>query len=855
MKERDDVMLTPEQARAATAPGSVAVVAGAGTGKTHMLAHRYLYHLKQGFSPLEVVATTFTERAAAELRARIRTEVASDLPNRPEILAELEAAQIGTLHSLAARICRDHPEAANVPPDFTVTDDVESAVSFAEQFTVALAALPTRLFEMIPYSLLKTTLEALLESPLLAEAALNCDWDRWPELIEAARAKALSDLTTRSTWQDARVTVEGHQGAEDDKLEVARQHALRALKALDEGDGEGAAEAFTAVNLQGGKKANWPDIEVFAIKSVLKTLREDIKEAAKSGLLALRLGPVDDDLRAMLPAVREAFSLLQGHLREVKHRDRKLDFSDLETHALKALESASVRAHYRKRWRAFLVDEFQDTNPVQADLLAKLCEGATLTLVGDEKQAIYGFRGAEASIFRDFRRTVTTSGGEEVPLTLSFRTHAALLTTVNELFKSAQGDTYQALTAHRTSAPHSAPHAEGFVVSLPDDVKATKPFRQVTEARALGKRIRHLIDAEVPVFDKALKAHRPVRAGDIAVLTRTWKALDVYSEVFPAVGVPALHAGGGSLLDTREAKDGYALLRFLADPSDEIALFAVLRSPHFAVDDATLFELSRSKSGDISWWDAVQSSNKALLERAKDVLSDLIALNLLESPSRLLQFADRETGYSAVLSNLPGAQRRMADWRGFTNLVRTLEVGLGDVFSVVRKLRRLVQAEAKVPRPPLQGLDAVSLMTIHGAKGLEWPVVVVADLDYRPGNQLPHALFDPQVGLGLKLDDEAGLRQETALYTLLKHRRQQAEQEELVRLIYVALTRARDRLILSATEARGDAYHLLSEGLDRLGISLDVVVYDPRTATYPTPPTPNAGSEMPLLLLEAVTAG
>jgi len=216
------VNLTPDQARAVNAESSVAVVAGAGTGKTHMLAGRYLHHLRAGLSPLAVVAVTFTDKAAAELRARIRTEVARHLPHHPDALTELEAAQISTLHALAARICREHPEEAGVPPDFAVLEELESAIWQAERLEEALATLPESTFERLPYARLVEVLKALLAEPLLAAAALARTPASWRELVQDARRQAQRQVLSDPAWVAAGSSLTRLSGPADDKGEIAR---------------------------------------------------------------------------------------------------------------------------------------------------------------------------------------------------------------------------------------------------------------------------------------------------------------------------------------------------------------------------------------------------------------------------------------------------------------------------------------------------------------------------------------------------------------------------------------------------------------------------------------------------------
>ncbi|MEJ2668042.1 MAG: UvrD-helicase domain-containing protein [Deinococcales bacterium] len=842
--------LLPAQARAATHPGSVAVVAGAGTGKTHMLAHRYLHHLQSGLRPLEIVAVTFTERAAAELRARIRELVAHAMNDRPEVWAELEAAQISTLHALAGRICRDHPEAAGVPPDFSVLDELEGQVWLAERLDEALAELPAAVFEELAYADVRAALHTLIQAPVDADAAFARGPEAWPERVAAARTAALRQLVETPDWREAAAVVSGSAGEPADKAEVARAAAADALHRVAAGDVGAGLAGLAAVNLQGGRRAAWPEGDLAAVKQALRTLREAARGALAEGLVDLRLGAADTRLAALMPALRGAFGRVRDALAEEKRRHRVLDFADLEVHALRALETDGVRAHYEARWKAVLVDEYQDTNAVQERVLELLGAGMTFTVVGDEKQSIYGFRGADVRVFRRRRERVRQDpAGAEIFMDRSFRAHRALTEAVNRTFAPILGELHQPLSAERTEAPNGGPPLS---LQLLSD-GGSKNRRQVAEARRIAATLRRLLDAGTPVWDKAAGKPRPVRPDDIAVLTRTWQPLGVYGEILPALGVPAVHTGGGNLLATREAKDALAMLRFLADPRDDLALAAVLRGPFFAVDDPTLYRFARAlppvrdaaarRAGrrTLGWWPALDALGHppAGLDRARDVLRELLSVPTW-SASRRLQLADTLTGYTAVLSGMPGASRRLADWTGFLELVRMLESGLGDAFSVVRRLRRLLRAAVDVPRPTLQADGAVSLLTIHRSKGLEWPVVVVADLEHGGRSSAPAMLYDRDEGVAFALRDEGGERAEPALYRLLGAQARRREEAEDRRVLYVALTRARDLLLLSATGDRRGAIEVLRPALEAAGIEAEVATSDAADAAYPAPPQPGA---------------
>ena len=431
-------MLTPEQERAAHADTSIAVVAGAGTGKTHMLAHRYLYHLRRGFSPLQIVAVTFTERAADELRSRIREEVrgAEDLETRAAVLAELEAAQISTIHALAARICRDHPDLAEVPADFKIQDELETALVEAENIEDALATLPAAMFEIIPYSRLKTALQALLKDPVQAGRAFTRDPSGWSELLKANSDRVLAELLSGEQWEKACGLLRGTKGDDSDKLEPIRQAAVRAVELLACLEFEEADLLFETIKLNVGSQKNWPGGKetLGEVKAELKVLRELYKVARDDDLLTLELGPFDDELARVLEVLEAAFSRVLTHLAAKRGENRQLDYADLEVHALRALEHDTVKAHYHSRWQAFLVDEFQDTNPVQEEILSALTENSLLTIVGDEKQAIYGFRGADVRVFRSFKERIVAAGGREETLSESFRAHARLVEAVNGCF-------------------------------------------------------------------------------------------------------------------------------------------------------------------------------------------------------------------------------------------------------------------------------------------------------------------------------------------------------------------------------------------------------------------------------------
>lgn len=819
-------------------PVSVAVTAGAGTGKSHMLAERYLHHLENRLSPLEVVAVTFTEKAAAELRARIRKLVASRLPGEADMLAELEFAQISTIHALAARICRDHWQAAGVSPDFDVLDEIEGKIRNAQWLDEAMSRLPAPVYLRIPYSVLRSILGAFFDDPVVAERALARGPEGWASLISDEREAALRAFVSSRAWLDARDTLREFAGKTGDKLEDWRRLTLGAVQALERGEpAMPHLETIAGVKLNVGSTKAWGDGGLAAVKDALRILRDDcVKPALDAGLLTLELGSADECLSDVLPALREAFEQAREIISSAKRAANVLDFADLEVCALRALREPDVRAHYAERWKAILVDEFQDTNPVQAELLQHLrAPGVITTIVGDEKQSIYGFRRADVSVFRKVREGITGAGGESHALSVSFRTHGELTGTLNTIFATVLGEAHQNLDARRVVAPHPGPHLRAYTVHADKGIR--KAQRQLAEARHIAQTIRGMLDEEVLVHDKVTDHLRPARPGDFAVLSRTWDPLDLCGDVIASHGVPVIHAGGGNLLDTREAKDAWAMLRFLADQTDDLALVAVLRSPFFAVSDRELLAVSEHLPPGSSWWGKVRSM--PALKHPADVLGELLGRRRVESPSRLLQMANRLTGYCAVIGNLPGAERREADWRGFFELVLKLERNVTDLSVLTRQIKRLIDSEVKVPRPVVEAQDAVSLMTIHGSKGLEWPVVIVPDLARESPGGSKSVYFDEHAGVAFEFEDDLGQTQTPALYTLLRHKHEEREVEEARRVLYVALTRARDHVILCSTESKGGGLDLLLPGLDAARIYCEPIPFDPEVDLLRPPADPS----------------
>lgn len=817
------IELTPDQRRAVEAEGSAAVTAGAGTGKTRMLAERYLHHIQShGHSPLSVVAVTFTEKAAAELRSRIRETLSSKLGDE-KTTAEVEAAQISTMHSLAARICRDFYDLAGIPADFVVLDETDSPLWSAEKFEEAVSGVDISIAEDLGYRWLFRVLKVLLKDPIASEKALSLGAANWQQAIDDARIEAIANVMSSVCWAVADRTLRDCCGTEGDKLESIRADVLDAMA----GDHPETAIAELNCVLKGfrsnsGSAKKWEQSALESVRSCLGDLKSAVRATAE--IAALAFGPDDEEAARRIPPLADAFRHVRDYIGAAKLREKVLDFSDLEHYALQILKRPEAIEHYSLRWRAFLVDEFQDTNAVQAEILDRLTKGATLTIVGDEKQSIYGFRGADAGVFTRTRQEILRErGGIEIPLSLTFRAHTGLVLTMNSIFDPVLGTMHQALEAHRSVSPLDHPFIHSAVVEPAKGSSNEK--RQVIEARYIAAQIRKLHDEQ------------GVPYRDIAIIGRRWAPLETYLTVLSANGIPAVNAGGGSLLQTREARDMYSMLGFLADPHDAIALVAVLRSPFFAISDITLFAAASSVKNDVTWWDVV--IERPEFSRTAEVLRDLLAACGHNSSEQILRLADRMTGYGAVAANMPQSTRRVADLNGFYDVLRRLEsLGRGDVFGTKRYLRELYDTETDLPRPQLDAGEAVTLMTIHRAKGLEWPVVFVPDLGSSHRSDSSPILVDRDLGVAFQIEGEEYDRAEPAIHKLIKIRIKKRETDEARRLLYVAVTRAKDKVFLTSAKDKGFELDILRPGLDAAGIVEEVIPFVEADSFAPGPGEP-----------------
>ncbi len=901
---------------------ALVVEAGAGTGKTWVLVRRFLHLLESHPEwPLEsIVAVTFTKKATREMRSRIRQAVedaAQEAPADSHWRArrgELERLQVGTIHSLCARLLKENAIAAGIDPRFEVLDEQEAELIKEEAVRQALAELveadhPSlellsglRVFDLreeMANLLAQRGTVGRLFAEMPDEGALLA---RWREGLAAMRQALWADLLAADPYLPvalAEIPLVPVASAQD-KLAPYVEQAQEGCRLLaEEGDLPGAIACWIPIMLNVGSQGSWGGAEGIAeLKAWLKSLREAAKALEKAGA-GRSVGEDDREAAAALGWWRRLWDHLAAVYDRLKDERQALDFDDLErlAEALLYQDKRSGRlADYLDGMKHLMVDEFQDTNEIQGRIVYALAhprDGGRLFVVGDAKQSIYRFRQAQVSVFnRTARDVAQITGHEPLPLSLSFRTHAGLITPLNHLFDRILrpvGHGYQDFEARpgpleaQRPAPtgeRTAPLAvELLLLPKKDETGQTVNAEdaRLWEAQVLARRLSALQESDFQVWDRDEGVYRAFRYGDAAVLFRATTNLPLYEGEFKAAGLPYLTVSGRGYYDRPEVRDLIALLASLYSPDDDLNLATALRSPLFNLNDETLYRLR--------WHDpsgALLDKARPLYEALADpppsdqveqvaftgrVMEEMWAMAGRADVWRLLREAVDKSGYEAALAmadltanrvtgSREGGGRQVANLHKFLALAR--ERGGASLSDFLRRLQDLQAREARegeaVGAEPEQG--SLQLMSIHAAKGLEFPVVAVADLGRKPGGGFgsPRILHDPAFGLVCKERDEKGDWAEPAGYAWAKWLNEQMESAESKRLLYVACTRAADLLLLSGkVGGRGSwlsdilaAWEIEPEGepdeIDR-GNGFPIRVRRPaeRPALVEPPPKPESG--------------
>ena len=844
---------TPEQEAAIAARGrDLLVEAGAGSGKTGVMVERYCRLVcEEDVSPDAVLAFTFTDKAAAELRQRIRTEIElraeAGSERARELLPTIGGAWVTTIHGFCSRLLGGHPVAAGIDPRFRVLDAAEAERLGRDAFEEAVEAFlagdedgdrerTLAAFDLAGLRAMVIGAHAELRSRGIAEPRL-------PEPPSPDLGAAL-----RRTADVAATTL-----AELKPTNSNRELVERALALL--GDGAGTPPSLD---------------ELAALRSDSSAQSMSAYREATEALVSVAAEAGDGG-----EAYRHAAALLElfgSRFDAAKRRRAAIDFEDLQILAARLLERGELGAGYRSRFSHLLVDEFQDTNRLQLRLIEALRGPASeLVMVGDELQSIYGFRHADLDVFRQQRAAIeASSDAEAMALSGNFRSRPELTGAVNLLGGVLLGDAFRPLRVgalpQRQVPSGDGPAVELLLtgrdgweaeeIELQPATDATTPPSQLAEARFLAARLRALADAGV-------------ERGEMVVLLRAFTHLDAYEDSLERAGLRPYVVGGRGYWSQQQVADVCALLATIANPLDDQALFGALASPACAVAPDTLWLLraacgrgrhvwpalerlngrEAAELSDADWLDRIPMAEQGLLRGFAMTIEGLRERASRLPLAELIDAAVGETRYDLAVLTRPAGEARFANVRKLMRLAAEFEATEG------RDLRGLLdflaaRADGDVDAQAataVEGHDGVRIMTVHSAKGLEFDVVAVPQLSRRllAGSRAPllnigNEAEAPRVGMQLRRLGAASIN--LYRYRELREEAQRREAEEELRLFHVAATRARERLILSgvvkpeAGSTNGPGTPIVERIVEGLGIDRE------RDSTVSVPaPEPREG--------------
>jgi ATP-dependent exoDNAse (exonuclease V) beta subunit len=777
----------PEQEAAIAAAGVVFVSAGAGTGKTTVLVERFAKAVcERGLDVDSLLVITYTEKAAGELRDRIRARLAE--LGRPDLARALDGAWISTIHGFCHRLLRAHPFAAGIDPRFRVLDESQARVLQSEAFEEALAAFcadgdPERAGLLTTYGAraLRRMLTGVYETLRSAGRPLQLDLGERPGLEE--RIEALREAA-RCLAEDAEAG------------ETARATAERTLEILEERSLPERLLDLSELRARGERAASYEEA------------RRGVEQAALDALAAR-----DRDL------LQELLERFAAEYRAAKERESALDFEDLQLLARDLLrDDASVREAESWRFRSIMVDEFQDTNRLQCELVDLLAEGPDekeLFFVGDEFQSIYGFRHADVQVFRERREQ---SAGV-LALTQNYRSRPEVLAAINHLFSADFGREFQPLeAAGRFPDPVFGTPVELLVTDKASYAGSGVHWRRA-EARHIAARVRGLVESG------------EAAPGEIVLLFAAGTDAEWYEQELRAAGLSTYRATGRGYFGQQQVVDLLAYLRLLHNRYDDEALVTVLASPFVGLSNDALVLLRRAapkrplfQPFERGLPEELSDDDRRLCRAFLQRYERLAGLASRLSLERLCERIVAEHDYDlAVLAQWDG-RRRYANMRKLARLARSYEELRGpDVEGFVRFVREQEAVGAKELEAVAEeeGADAVRLLTIHSAKGLEFKVVIVADAGRdRTAPSPDEILCLPDGRFGFRVADPAtGQRRAAFEYEAVREAGREEQRAERLRLYYVAMTRAVDRLIVSGAidpERKGEAASPIGWALGRL---------------------------------------
>lgn len=829
------------------------MTANAGSGKTMVLVERYIAILlaRKAFVS-EVVAITFTDKAASELRRKISESVAKRIAEATddslrntleEIRDQLAGAVIGTIHWFCAKLLREYPVEAGVDAAFVVPELVDQRAmldaAVKETFDSILKKDPSDETRKLLFDLLRGLGKSKVIGIVHALMKRREQVQRWLTTGLYAR----TDDEVLATW---RTTLANFVQKEFDDPQVSddMKHLIAAARGMSAMAVSAKFKIFLRTTAPTDRLKKFGELmELMLVEkgSARKEFfgsgsQDEVADAAKrlsekhkaiASLIGF-VGASDDGAhRALLQQTRVLLALFQiasEKFEEKKIENAYLDFDDLQIRTEHLLRNALVREKLAKRFKFIMVDEYQDTNRLQYEILLPLVyelSRGNLFIVGDPKQSIYGFRDADVAVFDQTKTEIERKSGGGVVLNESFRLLRDVASFVNHIFEplmaNGRGEFEVGYDRLIRGRQNSAPGRVELIVR--DAREEDDSESRAAEPELIARRILQLHTERYEIFAKD-EQPRPLRFSDIAILIRSRTGLGALEEALIHHNIPYLISGGIKYFQTQGIYDFYNYFRFLLNTDDDLALAGILRSPFFNVSDAELFELAFERKG-VLWRALATAKGKRKtpsLARAVELLTAHLELaSRLSVPDLVNRIMD-DTSYAGFVEGSARPEQLFANLEKLKRIaLRYEQQGFTNLYDFTGRLKSLIEEEEEEGQATVDvSADAVKIMTIHVAKGLEFPAVILPTLE-RTFQRDDEPYLDNELGIGFSASSE----EKIPIVEFLKRRSWLRSRAEEKRVLYVACTRARDLLILSGMIPKNRATHSfmnwILDGLNRNG--------------------------------------
>ena len=782
------------------------VSAGAGTGKTWRLSSEYLRASHAGTSPARIVATTFTVKAAAELIERVRTRLIQE--GFPDDAQRALAGLVGTVNSVCGRLVTDFaidgglsPIADMIPPEMADALFAMATEEVIQKFSPDLDPIAQRLGQDDWRKIVSKIVGAARASGIQAASFADCANRSWRGLAPLLAQKATE------TPEQIDAALVGAIRSCVGQIEAGADSTVKTAKVLED-------LRRTLSRFSNGRPLPWDDWARLSKLNSAKASQSFVESVVAQASRHPTHPRLHDDLERFITQVFACAAEALERFSEFK-RDRGLiDFADQEALALELLRRPEVRERLGEWFDLLMVDEFQDTSPIQLAVFLEVAKAVKKSLwVGDQKQAIFGFRQTDPALVNAVIEVIrpATSGTDE-SLDTSRRSRPELVRFANALFGAAFPP--KGVPKERVMIPNvHRREPSGFGPALNHWTIAGKNWSDALEA--LADRIRSMLAAPqaIKVVDRADGAERALRPSDIAILCRQNQRCKAVADALGQLGIPsAMHRDG--LLETPEARLAMAALRYLVDPEDSLAI-AELAHFNEGNDDWLTVWLTEGRDVLMARCPAIAS-----LEENRLCLAHLTPVEALQSAiaaAKIDQLVRRWGRPGERLANLDALVKAGRQYEDSCRASR----GAATAGGLVAYFAKGIKDGGE--RPAFEGDDSVRVLTYHKAKGLEWPMVILLDLQEETkgspfgvySESPPDGLdpWNPLVGRWVRLWPWPYGKQEknvhldrTAAASPEATARTEAELAELVRLLYVGVTRARDYLIFSSRSSTESAW-------------------------------------------------